>query len=174
MEIATKTKWNIDAAHSEISFRVRHMMISMVTGHFENFNALAETQNNSFDDAKFVFIAQVESINSKNKDRDEHLKSDDFFDVRVYPEIKYVSKDFDGKILIGDLTIKDITKEISLSVDFNGIVIDPFGQTKAGFEITGNINRKDFDLTWSAVTEAGGIIVGDTVKLIIDLQFIKE
>lgn len=174
METVLKTKWNLDPTHSEISFKVKHMMISTVTGHFEDLNASVESENNDFINADFNFIAKIDSINTKNKDRDAHLKSDDFFNAKEYPEMIFNSTSFDGRSLIGDLRIRDITKEISLDVDFNGIAIDPYGQTKAGFEITGSINRKDFNLTWSAVTEAGSIVVSDTIRLIVDLQFIKE
>lgn len=174
MKTAVKTKWNIDTAHSEISFKVKHMMISTVTGHFEDFNATVETETEDFNNAKFNFTAKIDSINTKNSDRDTHLKSDDFFNAETYSEMIFKSKSFDGSTLVGDLTIRDITKEVLLDVDFNGIAVDPYGQTKAGFEVTGSINRKDFNLTWSAVTEAGSIVVSDTIKLIVDLQFIKE
>lgn len=173
METTVKTKWNIDTAHSEISFKVKHMMISTVTGHFTDFDATVETENEDFINADFSFIAKTASINTSNKDRDAHLKSDDFFNAEKYPEMTFKSKSFDGNTLVGDLTIRDVTKEIKLDVDFNGIAVDPYGQTKAGFEATGSLNRKDFNLTWSAVTEAGSIVVSDTVKLLIDLQFIK-
>ncbi|WP_350292645.1 YceI family protein [uncultured Croceitalea sp.] len=173
METAVKTTWNVDATHSEISFKVKHMMISTVTGHFESFNASVETENDNFTNANFNFTAQIDSINTKNGDRDGHLKSDDFFNAAEYPEMTFKSKSFDGSTMVGDLTIRDVTKEVELDVDFNGIAVDPYGQTKAGFEVTGSINRKDFNLTWSAVTEAGSIVVSDTVKLIVDLQFIK-
>lgn len=174
METVVKTKWNIDTAHSEISFKVKHMMISTVTGHFQDFDASVETDNDNFINADFNFTAKIDSINTKNSDRDAHLKSDDFFNAEVYPEMTFASKSFDGNTLVGDLTIRDITKEVSLDVDFNGIAVDPYDQTKAGFEVTGSINRKDFNLTWSAVTEAGSIVVGDTIKLIVNLQFIKS
>ncbi len=174
MDTTVKTKWIIDSAHSEISFKVKHMMISTITGHFEDYNATVETESDKFIDAKFNFAAKIASINTTNKDRDAHLKSDDFFNAEKYPELIFKSKSFDGSTLIGDLTIRDVTKEIKLNMDFNGIAVDPYGQTKAGFEATGSINRKDFNLTWSAVTEAGSIVVSDTVKLIIDLQFIKK
>jgi polyisoprenoid-binding protein YceI len=174
METVVKTKWNIDTAHSEISFKVKHMMISTVTGHFQDFDASVETDNDNFINADFNFTAKIDSINTKNSDRDAHLKSDDFFNAEVYPEMTFASKSFDGNTLVGDLTIRDITKEVSLDVDFNGIAVDPYDQTKAGFEVTGSINRKDFNLTWSAITEAGSIVVGDTIKLIVDLQFIKS
>ena len=174
METVVKTKWNIDPAHSEISFKVKHMMISTLTGYFQDFKASVKTDNDNFINADFNFTAKIDSITTKNSDRDVHLKSDDFFNAEDYPEMTFKSTSFDGDSLIGDLTIRDITKEITLDVDFNGVAVDPYGQTKAGFEITGSMNRKDFNLTWSAVTEAGSIVVSDTIKLIVDLQFIKE
>ncbi len=170
----TNTNWTIDNAHSEIAFKVKHMMISTVTGHFEDFSASAKTNGDDFTNANFEFSAKTASINTKNSDRDTHLKSDDFFNSEKFPEMKFVSKSFDGDKLVGDLTIRDVTKEITLDADFNGIAVDPYGQTKAGFEITGQLNRKDFNLTWSAVTEAGSIVVSDKVKLVVNVQFIKQ
>lgn len=174
METAVRTKWNIDTTHSEIGFKVKHMMISTVTGHLEDFEASIETEDDNFRDAKLTFSAQTDSINTKNEDRDTHLKSNDFFNSAQFPEVKFASKSFDGAKIVGDLTIRDITQEVSLEVDFNGIAVDPYGQTKAGFEIKGEINRKDFGLTWSAVTEAGSIVVSDKVKLVVDAQFVKQ
>ena len=174
METAVKTKWNLDTAHSEIGFKVKHMMISTVTGHFEDFNATVTTESDDFTNAKFDFVATVGSINTKNTDRDNHLKSNDFFNAEAHPEMTFKSTSFDGEKMIGDLTIRDFTKRIELDVDFNGIAIDPYGQTKAGFEIMGAINRKDFGLAWSAVTETGSVVVAEKVKLVIDLQFIQE
>ncbi|MDX1349241.1 MAG: YceI family protein [Putridiphycobacter sp.] len=168
------TNWTIDNTHSEIAFKVKHMMISTVTGHFDDFQATVETDGDQFKDAKISFSAKTASINTKNKDRDAHLQSDDFFNSEKYPDMTFVSKSFDGEHLVGDLTIRDITKSVNLAVEFNGIAVDPYGQTKAGFEITGAINRKDFNLTWSAVTEAGNIVVSDTIKLVIDAQFVKQ
>lgn len=173
METIVKTKWNIDSAHSEIGFKVKHMMISTVKGHFEEYTASVEASDDTFTDAIFNFTAKTGSINTKNSDRDNHLKSDDFFNSEGFPDMTFHSKSFDGNTLIGDLTIRDVTKEVSLDVDFNGVAVDPYGQTKAGFEIRGKINRKDFNLTWSAVTEAGNVVVSDTVNLVIDAQFIK-
>lgn len=166
--------WKIDSTHSEIAFKVKHMMISTVTGHFENFDATINTNDESFDNASVVFSAKIDSVNTKNKDRDTHLKSDDFFNSEKFPEMKFVSDSFDGQKLIGNLTIKDVTKKVELNAELNGIAVDPYGQTKAGFEIRGEINRKDFNLTWNAVTEAGSIVVSDKVKLVIDTQFIKQ
>ncbi|MEO1031714.1 MAG: YceI family protein [Bacteroidota bacterium] len=174
METITKTTWNVDTAHSEIGFKVKHMMISTVSGHFEDFTASVETEREDFTNAQFSFLAKINSINTKNKDRDNHLRSEDFFNVESFPEMTFKSKSFDGSKVIGDLTLKDVTKEVVLDMDFNGIAVDPYGQTKAGFEISGSISRKAFGLTWNAVTEAGSVVVGDTIKLVVELQFIKE
>jgi polyisoprenoid-binding protein YceI len=168
------TNWIIDNTHSEIAFKVKHMMISTVTGHFEDFEANAKTDGDNFNNGVIAFSAKTNSINTKNNDRDTHLTSDDFFNSEKYPEMKFVSKLFTNKQLIGDLTIRDVTKEITLDAELNGIAVDPHGQTKAGFEIKGEISRKDFNLTWSAVTETGNIVVSDKVKLVIDVQFIKQ
>lgn len=169
-----KVNWTLDNTHSEIAFKVKHMMISTVTGHFEDFQATAKSDDENFTNANFEFTANTASINTKNEDRDTHLKSDDFFSAEKFPEMKFVSKTFDGEKLVGDLTIKDVTKEVTLDAELNGVAVDPYGQTKAGFEITGEISRKDFGLTWSAVTEAGSIVVSDKVKMVVDVQFTKE
>ncbi len=173
METVVKTKWSVDKAHSEIGFKVKHMMISSVRGQFQDFDISVESQNEDFKDAEISFSAKIDSITTKNSDRDAHLKSDDFFNASEYPELKFESKSFDGYKLVGELTIRDITKEISLDVDFNGVAVDPYGQTKAGFEVKGKLNRKDFGLSWNAVTEAGSIVVGDKVDLLIDVQLIQ-
>ena len=149
-------------------------MISTVTGHFNEFDAEVETESDNFDHAEISFSAKTASINTKNKDRDAHLKSDDFFNAETYPEITFKSTSFGGGKLVGDLTIRDVTRSVELDVDFNGAAVDPYGQHKAGFELTGSINRKDFNLTWSAVTEAGSIVVADQVKLVIDVQLIQQ
>lgn len=166
--------WKIDQTHSEVAFKVKHMMISTVTGHFDEFDATIEAADDSFKNATIRFSAKTASVNTKNKDRDAHLQSDDFFNSAEFPEMTFQSESFDGEELIGELTIRNKTQKVTLSVDFNGIAVDPYGQTKAGFEIRGEINRKDFDLTWSAVTEAGSIVVSDKVKLLIDAQFVKQ
>lgn len=168
------TKWKIDPTHSDIAFKVKHMMISTVTGFFNEFDGEVESDNDDFNGAKINFSIAIDSINTKNADRDGHLKSDDFFNAESYPNMTFQSKSFNGESLIGDLTIRDVTKEVELDVDFQGIAVDPYGQTKAGFEVTGNINRKEFGLNWSAVTEAGNIVVSDKVKLQLDVQFIKQ
>lgn len=149
-------------------------MISTVTGYFETFDASVEAEREDFSDASIEVEIDVNSIKTKNSDRDAHLKSDDFFNAEKYPKMIFRSTSFQNGKLKGELTIRDITKEVELDVDFNGIAVDPYGQTKAGFELTGEINRKDFGLKWSAVTEAGNVVVSDTVKLAIDIQFIKQ
>jgi polyisoprenoid-binding protein YceI len=169
-----KSTWAIDPSHSDVTFKIRHMMISTVSGQFEEFSGTVETANEDFSGADVRFSAKIDSVNTKNEDRDNHLKSDDFFNAEKYPELTFKSKSYDGNQLVGDLTIRDVTKEVTLDTSFNGVVTDPYGQTKAGFEITGKINRKDFNLTWSAVTEAGKIVVSDEVKLVIDAQFVKQ
>lgn len=174
METTVTTKWKIDAAHSEVGFKVKHMMISTVRGHFDDFDAAVETASEDFADARFTFSAKIDSINTNNGDRDAHLKSDDFFNAAQFPELTFTSRSFDGSTIVGDLTIRDITREVRLDATLNGIAVDPYGQTKAGFEISGKVNRKDFGLNWSAVTEAGNIVVSDTVNLELEIQFIRE
>ena len=174
MDNSNKTQWLIDPTHSEVTFRVKHMMISNVTGYFKDFQGSITSDGDHFNDAAVEFSAKVASIDTKNSDRDTHLKSDDFFNAEKFPELKFVSKSFTGAKLTGDLTIRDVTKEVVLDVEFNGIAVDPYGQTKAGFEIKGDISRKEFNLTWNAVTEAGSIVVSDKVKLIIEAQFVKQ
>lgn len=169
-----KTVWNIDATHSEINFKVKHMMISTVTGSFEKFDGKVEASNDDFKNGNFSFSAEIDSVNTNNKDRDNHLKSDEFFGAEKNPKLTFKSKSFDGNKMIGDLTIKGVTKEVELETEYNGTAVDPYGQTKAGFEFEGQINRKDFGLTWNAVTEAGSVVVSDKVKLIASLQFIKQ
>lgn len=168
------TKWKIDPAHSDIAFKVKHMMISTVTGFFEEFDGEVEADKADFSDAKISFSVNIDSINTKNSDRDNHLKSDDFFNAEAYPKMTFTSSEFDGSKLSGNLTIRDVTQKVELEVEHLGTAVDPYGQTKAGFEVTGTINRKDFGLNWSAVTEAGNIVVSDKVKLQLDVQFIKQ
>lgn len=172
--MSTQTKWVIDPSHSDVKFKVKHMMISSVTGQFESFDATVESSSDDFKDAKIDVAIDVASISTKNEDRDNHLKSDDFFNAETFPKMTFKANGFDGDKLKGELSIRETTKEVVLDADFNGIAVDPYGQTKAGFELSGEINRKDFGLTWSAVTEAGNIVVSDKIKLMIDAQFIKQ
>ena len=169
-----KTIWKIDPSHSQIGFKVKHMMISTVSGGFSDFEATIEADGEQFDGAAIQFKADTASIQTGSNDRDTHLKSADFFDADTYPEIRFESTHFDGSSVTGNLTIKDVTKKVTFQVENNGIAVDPYGQTKAGFEVTGAIHRKDFGLNWNAVTEAGSIVVSNEVKLQGDLQFIKQ
>ncbi len=176
---AIKTTWAIDPAHSEVQFKVKHLVISTVTGQFKNFSGKLETESDTFENAKVTFEADIKSISTNNEDRDNHLKSSDFFEAESYPKLTFVSKSFNklggGEFkLIGDLTIKGTSKEVVLNVEHGGVMVDPYGNTKAGFEITGEINRKDFGLTWGAITEAGGVVVSDEVKLLMNIQLVKK
>ena len=166
------TKWNLDPSHSEVQFKVKHMVISTVTGNFDDFNASVESNSNDFSDAKFEFDAKVDSINTKNSDRDGHLKSADFFSAEQFPEMKFESTSGiqNGKI-DGTLEIRGEKKPITLNADFGGVITDPWGLERAGFEFSGEINRKDYGLGWSQVTEAGGLVVSDKVKLLVNLEF---
>ena len=179
MTTATKTLWKIDPTHSEVQFKVKHLVISTVTGSFGSYDGKIETDGDDFKNAKASFTADIDSISTNNEDRDQHLKSDDFFNAEEYPQLKFESTNFeevgDGKYKVaGNLTIRDVTKEIELDVVHGGTVTDQYGQTKAGFEVEGSINRKEFGLTWSAVTEAGNVVVGDEIKLQLNVQFIKN
>jgi len=177
--MATK-KWVIDPTHSEIQFKIKHLMITNVTGSFNLFQAIVETEEEDFSTAKISFTADINSVTTGNEQRDGHVKSADFFDAANFPKLsfiatKYENIDNDGSYeLHGDLTIKDVTKAIKLSVEFGGVVKDAYKNTKAGFSINGKINRKDFGLTWSAVTEAGGIVVSDEVRLVCEIQLIEQ
>lgn len=172
--MANTNNWVIDNTHSEISFKVRHLMISNVTGYFREFDGALYSDSENLLDGKFSFAAKIDSIDTNQKDRDAHLKSADFFDMESYPELKFESTEFkDGK-LHGTITIRGNSQPIALDVDFNGVVQDGYGQTKAGFEIEGALNRKDFGLNYSSITEAGGVVVGDKVRLFANIQFTKQ
>ena len=173
------TKWVIDPAHSEIEFKVRHLMITNVTGSFTTFSSEVETDADDFTTARISFTAPIASITTGNEQRDGHLKTADFFELEKYPDLSFVAnglkKKGEGEYeLEGDLTIKDVTKRIKLNVEAGGVAKDPWGQTKAGFSVTGKINRKDFGLNWSAVTEAGGVVVSDEVRIQAEVQYIKQ
>lgn len=175
---ATTTKWAIDAMHSEVQFKVKHLVISTVAGTFNSFDGTVESAGEDFDGAKVRFEVDVNSVDTNQTDRDNHLRSADFFDVENYPKMT-----FEGRLkkeaedtysLKGPLTIKDTTQEVSLNVEYGGTMVDGYGQTKVGFEVSGKINRKEFGLTWSQVTEAGGVVVGDDVKMLFNVQFARQ
>ena len=176
--MATATKWVIDPTHSEIQFKVKHLVISTVTGSFKTFEGTVESETEDFEGAKVSFSADIASIDTNMAQRDEHLKSGDFFDAEKYPKLTFsgvlASKGDESYSLSGDLTIKNTTKPFSFAVEYGGNMTDFYGQNKAGFEISGKLNRKEFGLEWSAVTEAGGVVVGDEVKLIANVQVVKQ
>ncbi|WKN44850.1 YceI family protein [Tunicatimonas pelagia] len=179
MTEAVKTTWAIDPAHTEIQFKVRHMMLSTVTGSFAAFNGTLETERDDFANADIQFTAYVDSISTGEAQRDTHLKSDDFFAADRYPELRFHSMTFmpqsdNAYQMRGELTIRDQTRPITLAVIYHGTAVDPYGQTKAGFEMTGTISRKDFGLQWNAMTEAGGVVVGDEVRLVMNVQLIRQ
>ena len=173
------TQWKIDPAHSEIQFKVKHLMITTVTGYFKKFDLIVETQTDDFTTAKKIeFTADISSINTNNEQRDTHLKSADFFDAEQHSQLRFVGTKYhangDEAKLLGDLTIRGVTKPVTMNVDFGGIVVDPYGQTKAGFSVDGKISRKEFGLTWNAVTEAGSVVVSDELKIHAEIQLIKQ
>ncbi|MGC4058843.1 MAG: YceI family protein [Chitinophagaceae bacterium] len=173
------TKWSIDPSHSEVGFKVKHMMFTNVSGKFENFDATAVAEGDDFSNANIAFHAETASVNTGNKDRDGHLQSGDFFDAAQYPKLEFKSTSFEKKsdseyVLKGDLTLHGVTKNIEFDVEFGGIGKDPWGNTKAGFTLNGKINRKDFGLTWNAALETGGVLVSEDVKLHADVQMVKQ
>ena len=171
------TKWIIDPTHSEVAFKVKHLVISTVTGYFRKFEGAAESTSEDFNGTSVTFSLDVNSIDTNQSDRDQHLKSADFFDTASFPSIAFAGKlvNQGGEYqLQGDLTLKGITQQVALDVTYGGTVADPYGQTKAGFEIEGKLNRKDFGLTWSAITEAGSVVVSDQVRLQFSIQLVKQ
>ncbi|WP_295220181.1 YceI family protein [uncultured Chryseobacterium sp.] len=167
------TKWNLDPAHSEITFKVKHMMISSIKGNFTNFTAEIETEDDTFANAKTTATIQTDSISTNNTDRDNHLKSAEFFNAEANPTITFESSALNNDVT-GNLTLNGVTKPVVLDVDFGGINVDPWGNTKAGFSFEGKINRTDFGLNWNAALEAGGVLVSDEVKIAGELQFVKQ
>lgn len=167
------TKWILDKSHSEITFKVRHMMISNVKGEFTSFEIDLESEDTSFQKVEVNAKIDVDSISTNNSDRDAHLKSGDFFDVENYPQIAFSSTSLNDTIT-GDFTMHGVTKPIELSVEFGGTNVDPWGNTKAGFSFEGKLKRSDFGLNWNAALETGGVMVSDDIKIYGELQFIKE
>ncbi len=172
----SNTIWNLDPTHSELTFKVKHLMISNVKGEFTKFNATIE--GDTFENSKITATVDAASVFTNNTDRDGHLKSADFFEVETYPSLKFestsITKEDEGEYtLIGELTIKGTTKTVELDVEFGGYMKYPYGNQKAGFSIEGKINRKDFGLNWNAALETGGVLVSDDVKITAEVQFAK-
>ena len=172
------TKWTIDPTHSEVGFKVKHMMFTNVSGQFDTYDATITTEDFDFTTSKIEFSADIDSINTGNSDRDNHLKSADFFDAEKNPKLTFVSsslvKKGDDYELAGELTINGITKTVKLETEVSGLLKDPWGNTKVGLNATGKINRTDFGLTWNSALETGGVLVSEEVKLNIELQFLQQ
>ena len=171
--------WKIDPSHSEVQFKVKHLMITTISGYFNSYDLEVVTDGEDFTTASVIeFRADVDSVSTKNEQRDAHLRSAEFFNAEQHGMITFSGKRFeqdaDEYLLHGDLNIKGITKPILLHVDFGDIVVDPYQQTKAGFTVTGKISRKEFGLTWDAVTEAGQVVVSDEIRIYCDIQLIKS
>ena len=178
-DAATTTTWTIDPMHSEVQFKVKHLVISTVTGSFGTYEGSVEVEGDDFTTASINFSADINSINTGVEQRDGHLKSADFFDAETYPKLTFTSTNItktgdDTYSVTGDLTIRDVTKPVTLKVEHGGQMQDFYGQTKAGFELAGVIKRKEFGLTWDGVTEAGGVVVSDDVKLVLNIQLTKQ
>jgi len=172
-------KWKIDNAHSEVLFKVKHLMITTVTGYFKNFTLKVESETTDFNTVKRIeFTADIDSIDTNNEQRDVHLKSADFFNAEEFKQLQFTGTKYEANesetSLHGDLTIRGTTRPVKLNVEFGGIVVDPYGQTKAGFTVNGKISRKDFGLTWNALTEAGSVVVGDEIKIHAEVQLVKQ
>lgn len=174
-----QTSWNLDNSHSKLGFSVTHMLITEVDGKFNDFSGSVTSNGDSFEGAKIEFSAKIASIDTDNEKRDQHLQGDDFFNAEKFPELKFVGKSLtkvEGKKykLVGDLTMRDVTKEVELDVVLNGTVADPWGNTRAGFKIEGEVNRFDYNLTWNKALEAGGLMVSEDVKIYAKLELVKQ
>jgi polyisoprenoid-binding protein YceI len=172
------TKWTIDPTHSEIGFKVKHMMFTNVSGKFDRYEGEFLTNGDNFDNAEVSFSADIDSINTGNADRDKHLRSADFFDGDANPKLTFrsssVVKQSDGNYEIsGDLTLRGVTRFVRLDAEFGGLMTDPWGNAKAAWSISGKINRKDWGLNWNAALETGGVLVSEEVRLGIELQLVK-
>jgi polyisoprenoid-binding protein YceI len=177
-ETLIATKWAIDTAHSEIQFKVKHLMLTQVTGQFTQFAGQVEMEETQLETAQISFTADTVSISTGNEQRDGHLRGEDFFNSEVYPQLLFTNgkivNSTTGLILTGDMTIRDITNRVELPVEFGGLGIDPWGNQKLGFSINGKINRKDFGLVWNSALEAGGVLVSDDVRIIAEIQLAKS
>ncbi len=172
------TKWALDAAHSELGFKIKHLMISSVSGRFNSFDVTADTGADDFSNSNISATIDVASIFTNNEQRDGHLRTGDFFEIEKYPNISFkstsVKKDGDDLEITGDLTMKDVTKPVTLKVEFSGITKDPYGNVKAGFSFAGKLNRKDWGINFNAALETGGVMLGEEVKYEGEIQLVKQ
>jgi polyisoprenoid-binding protein YceI len=175
----SKTKWLLDPTHSELGFKIKHLMITNVSGSFKNFNAAVETRDEDFSTAQIKLTAEMASIFTNNEQRDNHLRTSDFFEVEKYPELKFKSTkvekiDSDTFALYGELTLKGVTKPVKLNVEFNGVTKDPWGGERAGFLVTGKINRSNWGVNFNAALETGGVMLSEEVKISSEIQLVKQ
>jgi polyisoprenoid-binding protein YceI len=173
------TNWTIDPLHSEVLFKIKHLVISTVTGSFTKFEGQVNTTGEDFENAHISFSIDVNSIHTGQEQRDAHLKNSDFFEIEKYPSISFQSNSFirtgdNQYVLTGELTMKGVTKEITLDVEYGGTEKDHYGNTKAGFELSGVINRKEFGLTFNSLTESGGLALGENVKIAANIQLAQQ
>lgn len=174
-----ETKWLSDAMHSELQFKIKHLMISNVSGSLKNFQVEVKTNDEDFSTARINMSAQMDSISTNNEQRDIHLRNSDFFEVEKYPELQFKStkvekEDEDTFILRGELTMKGVTKPVKLNVEFNGSTKDPWGGERAGFLITGKINRTDWGMNFNSALETGGVMLGEEVRISCEIQLVKQ
>ncbi|MHB8184761.1 MAG: YceI family protein [Dermatophilaceae bacterium] len=168
----TAGTWNVDASHSEVGFAARHLMVSKVRGQFKDFAAVVKVAQ-PFEQSTVEATVQLASIDTNSAERDTHLKSPDFFDVENNPVMTFTSTKVTNDALEGNLTIKGITKPVTFDLDFGGVSQDPWGGTRAGFEATTEINRKDFDLSWNVAIEGGGVLVGEKVRIALAVELVQ-
>jgi polyisoprenoid-binding protein YceI len=174
-----KTKWAVDPTHSSIDFSIRHMMIAKVKGAFKQFEASIEADPEDLTTADISFSVDAASIDTRNDDRDAHLRSADFFDVENHPKLTFkatkIERTGDGEYdVTGDLTIRGVTRSETFKATFEGAGKDPWGNHKAGFSAEGTIKRSDYGLTWNAALETGGVLVGDDVKIHIEIEAVAQ
>jgi polyisoprenoid-binding protein YceI len=171
-------KWELDIPHSSVGFSVRHMVVTKTHGKFNDFTGYIDFDGKNIEKGSAEITVQIVSIDTDNKTRDDHLRSPDFFDAEKFPTMTFKSKKVikgSGSEfkLVGDLTIRDVTKEVTFDCEFNGLINDPMGNTRAGFSATSKINRQDFNVKWSKKLDTGGLVVGDEVKIAIEIEAIK-
>jgi len=174
-----QTKWILDSTHSELGFKIKHLMITNVSGSFKNFKAEVDTEETDFSTAQINLSAEMASISTNNEQRDAHLLNADFFEVEKYPEMKFKSTkvekiDSDTYSLFGELTMKGVTKPVRLSVEYNGLSKDPWGGERAGFVVNGKIKRSDWGVNFNGVLETGGVMLSEEVKIIGEIQLVKQ
>jgi polyisoprenoid-binding protein YceI len=173
------TKWTLDPTHSELGFKIKHLMISNVSGYFKNFSAEVTTEDEDFSSAQINLTAQMASVSTNNEQRDEHLRASDFFGVERFPELSFTSTkieviDNENFFLLGNLTLKGVTNPVKLTVEYSGVTKDPWGGERAGFLVTGKINRSDWGVSFNGVMETGGVVLSEEVRIKSELQLVKQ